>query len=91
VSTANGKGNRAFELGQGEERRPGAPRLRRALPSVTERKDGQLNKSWLFRFAIGERERKMGLGSFQTIGRGPRQGQGSPSATPRGERPDRSA
>ena len=27
---------------------------------VTERKDGQLNKSWLFRFAIGGREREMG-------------------------------
>jgi integrase len=29
--------------------------------------EGQLNKSWLFRFALGGRERQMGLGSLNTV------------------------
>ena len=37
---------------------------------VTLGKDGQPNKSWLFRFAIGGRERHMGLGSLNTVGMG---------------------
>jgi hypothetical protein len=36
---------------------------------VTQSKDGkQLNKSWLFRFKRGGRERQMRLGSLQTVG-----------------------
>ena len=35
---------------------------------VTVGKEEQLNKSWLFRFALGGRERQMGLGSLNTIG-----------------------
>jgi hypothetical protein len=31
-------------------------------------KDGQINKSWVFRYARNKRERQMGLGSFNTIG-----------------------
>jgi Arm DNA-binding domain len=30
--------------------------------------EGQLNKSWLFRFVMGGRERQMGLGSLKTYG-----------------------
>ncbi|HMA70230.1 MAG TPA: Arm DNA-binding domain-containing protein [Xanthobacteraceae bacterium] len=30
--------------------------------------EGQLNKSWLFRFALKGKERQMGLGSLNTIG-----------------------
>src|SRR5260370_14495868 len=30
--------------------------------------EGQRNKSWLFRFALGGRERQMGLGSLNTVG-----------------------
>jgi integrase len=38
---------------------------------VTAGKDkGQVNKSWLFRFALAGRERQMGLGSLNTIGLG---------------------
>jgi integrase len=38
---------------------------------VTAGKDeGQVNKSWLFRFAMAGRERQMGLGSLSTIGLG---------------------
>jgi hypothetical protein len=32
------------------------------------KQEGQLNKSWLFRFSLGGRERQMGLGSLNTIG-----------------------
>jgi integrase len=35
---------------------------------VTVGKDGQTNKSWLYRFELGGRERWMGLGSLNTIG-----------------------
>jgi integrase len=35
---------------------------------VTAGKDGQLNKSWLFRYVFAKRERQMGLGSLNTIG-----------------------
>jgi integrase len=34
---------------------------------VTKTASGQLNKSWLFRFAIGGRERQMGLGSVTEV------------------------
>jgi hypothetical protein len=37
---------------------------------VTTGKDGHLNKSWLFRFAIDCHERRMGLGPLHTIGLG---------------------
>jgi hypothetical protein len=37
---------------------------------VTAGKDGQTNKSWLFRFERKGHERQMGLGSLQTIGLG---------------------
>jgi hypothetical protein len=30
--------------------------------------EGQLNKSWLFRFVMGGRERQMGIGSLKTYG-----------------------
>jgi integrase len=32
------------------------------------KEEGQLNKSWLFRFALAGRERQMGLGSLNTVG-----------------------
>jgi hypothetical protein len=35
---------------------------------VTVGKEGQINKSWLFRFERGGKERQMGLGSLNTIG-----------------------
>ena len=35
---------------------------------VTTAKDGQINKSWIFRFAVAAKERQMGLGSLKTIG-----------------------
>ena len=35
---------------------------------VSEGKGGTLRRSWIFRYAVGERERKMGLGSLDTIG-----------------------
>ncbi len=35
---------------------------------VTTGKDGQINKSWIFRFAVAGKERQMGLGSEKTIG-----------------------
>jgi integrase len=37
---------------------------------VTAGKDGHLNKSWVFRFSVNGRERRMGLGSLQTFGLG---------------------
>jgi hypothetical protein len=56
---------------------------------VTLSKDGkQLNKSWMFQFKRGGRERQMGLGSLQT----PRGSQGRSGALPqapaRRPRPD---
>jgi hypothetical protein len=35
---------------------------------ATTGKDGQINKSWIFRFAVAGKERQMGLGSLKTIG-----------------------
>ena len=35
---------------------------------VSEGQRGGLRRSWIFRYAVGERERKMGLGSLDTIG-----------------------
>jgi integrase len=35
---------------------------------VTVGKDDQINKSWIFRFALAGKERQMGLGSLKTIG-----------------------
>ena len=35
---------------------------------VSEGKGGTLRRSWIFRYAVGDRERKMGLGSLDTIG-----------------------
>ena len=32
------------------------------------KEEGQVNKSWLFRFRLAGRERQMGLGSLNTIG-----------------------
>src|SRR5262245_9698512 len=32
------------------------------------KEEGQLNKSWLFRFALRGKERQMGLGSLNTVG-----------------------
>lgn len=37
---------------------------------VTVGKDGTINKSWLFRFTLRGKERRMGLGSFNTVGLG---------------------
>ena len=37
------------------------------LLQVTRGVRGQLNRSWLFRFALGGRERRMGLGSYPTV------------------------
>jgi integrase len=37
------------------------------LLQVTRGAAGQLNKSWLFRFAIAGRERRMGLGAYPTV------------------------
>jgi integrase len=37
---------------------------------VTVGKDGNVNKSWVFRYALRGRERRMGLGSINTIGLG---------------------
>src|SRR5262245_40193409 len=37
------------------------------LLRVTAGAAGQLNKSWLFRFAIAGRERRIGLGSYPTV------------------------
>jgi Arm DNA-binding domain len=37
------------------------------LLQVTRGAAGQLNRSWLFRFAIGGREHRMGLGSYPDV------------------------
>ena len=34
---------------------------------VTRTRAGQLNKSWLFRYSVGGRERQMGLGSLTQV------------------------
>lgn len=38
------------------------------LQVTTGKKDGQINKSWVFCYALNRRERQMGLGSLNTIG-----------------------
>jgi Arm DNA-binding domain len=38
------------------------------LQVTTGKKDGQINKFWVFCYALNRRERQMGLGSLNTIG-----------------------